>query len=127
MREANSLGSVEHERPGMLFEIAVVDGKVVAERGEIPIESLPFIGSEIQLRFVVAVENRAFVVVSLRAELRPVFPFGSGLVATGKVDALVERGVDVAGPEQADPAAGGMRAGGGRSESSCRYSAGRPA
>ena len=78
-------------------EQSVVEGVAEPQRREVLVEHLPRFGRELQLDLVVHGDHGALVRVRLRAELDPA-------LVIAKVDALVLRVIDVAGPEEPDVA-----------------------
>src|SRR5205823_2305953 len=83
-------------------EVSVVEGQLEPHRREVAEERRPVFWSELQLEIVAGVLDRAFVVMRLRAELRPIaLPLRT---VANEVDALVFRRVDITGPEEADVA-----------------------
>ena len=99
MSKANAFRAIENQDKDVLLEQAVIEGFVKTKRRQILVESILKAGTEFQVDLVVAVTNRAFVVVPLAAQLLPE-------PAIAKIDAFVVRGIDLAGPEQADVAMG---------------------
>src|SRR5262249_50166796 len=99
VREADALGTVEHQQEQVLAEQHVVERLVVEKRRQVAEQRVAQARAELQLDLVVAVADGALVVVPLRAELLPE-------PGPAEVDRPVLGCVDVACPEQADVAVG---------------------
>jgi hypothetical protein len=81
----------------VLAKQPIKEGLVELQRGQVLVQGVTGHGTERKLELVVSVDHRALVVVLLGAELLPA-PIGP------EVNALVFRGIDVAGPEKANVA-----------------------
>src|SRR5439155_24618721 len=99
MSEPDAVAAIKHDDVNLLFEEAVVERLVEAQRRHVLVQSVAQAGTELQLKLVAAMPDCALVVMPLCAELLP-YP------AAAEVDASIFGSIDVARPEQADVAVG---------------------
>ena len=102
MGEPNEGGRIKHDDPNEFPKVAIVERLTITKGGVVAKESVSVVVSDFDLKIVSRSQARALVVVILRAVLQP-----DGLVrivAPEKIETLVERRIDVAGPEQSNVA-----------------------